>query len=158
CTAINPVPGPDCVAGPAGGYTDGALPQTAFKAHLAQLLEVRASMAEGSAHGPLGWRVASEEEPADRPTDQYRVAATPESPPGAEPDHYAVIRPRVGVVERQRHGWAVNGVAVGEDLVVAAQQQRVRRGDSDHPERGRPAVVEQRPDRRPLPGDGAPGQ
>ncbi|HYK69465.1 MAG TPA: glycoside hydrolase family 3 N-terminal domain-containing protein [Streptosporangiaceae bacterium] len=46
CTAINPVPGPDCVAGLAEGYTDGALPQTAFKAQLAQLLELRASMAE----------------------------------------------------------------------------------------------------------------
>jgi beta-N-acetylhexosaminidase len=45
CTGINPLPGPDCVAGLAEGYADGALPPIAFKAQLAQLLELRASLA-----------------------------------------------------------------------------------------------------------------
>jgi beta-N-acetylhexosaminidase len=45
CTATMPLPGPQCVAGLAGGYTDGALPPVAFKAQLAQLLELRASLA-----------------------------------------------------------------------------------------------------------------
>jgi beta-N-acetylhexosaminidase len=46
CTGIDPLPGPDCVAGLAEGYADGALPPTAFKAQLAQLLELRASLAQ----------------------------------------------------------------------------------------------------------------
>jgi beta-N-acetylhexosaminidase len=45
CTATMPLPGPQCVAGLAGGFTDGALPPVAFKAQLAQLLELRASLA-----------------------------------------------------------------------------------------------------------------
>jgi hypothetical protein len=40
-----PLPGPQCVAGLAGGFTDGALPPVAYKAQLAQLLELRASLA-----------------------------------------------------------------------------------------------------------------
>jgi beta-N-acetylhexosaminidase len=46
CTGINPLPGPDCVTGLAEGYADGALPPIAFKAQLAQLLELRASLAD----------------------------------------------------------------------------------------------------------------
>jgi len=45
CTATMPLPGPNCVAGLADGYADGALPQTAFQAQLAQLLQLRASLA-----------------------------------------------------------------------------------------------------------------
>jgi beta-N-acetylhexosaminidase len=45
CTGIDPLPGPECVAGVADGYTDGALPPLAFKAQLAQLLQLRASLA-----------------------------------------------------------------------------------------------------------------
>jgi beta-N-acetylhexosaminidase len=44
CTATGAVPGWKCVDGLHDGYTDGALPQTAFKAQLAQLLELRASL------------------------------------------------------------------------------------------------------------------
>jgi len=44
CTAINPLPGWKCVAGLRNGYTDGALPSTAFKAQLAQLLQLRSSL------------------------------------------------------------------------------------------------------------------
>lgn len=44
CTGIKPLPGPECVAGLTAGYADGALPATAFKAQLAQLLELRASL------------------------------------------------------------------------------------------------------------------
>jgi beta-N-acetylhexosaminidase len=46
CTGINPLPGPDCVSGLTEGYADGALPPIAFKAQLAQLLELRASLAD----------------------------------------------------------------------------------------------------------------
>jgi beta-N-acetylhexosaminidase len=45
CTAIKPLPGWKCVAGLRSGYLDGALPKTAFQAQLAQLLELRASLA-----------------------------------------------------------------------------------------------------------------
>jgi len=45
CTGVNPLPGLGCVAGLEAGYTDGALPSIAFKAQLAQLLELRASLA-----------------------------------------------------------------------------------------------------------------
>jgi beta-N-acetylhexosaminidase len=44
CTATKPLPGWKCVAGLRDGYTDGALPATAFKAQLAQLLQLRASL------------------------------------------------------------------------------------------------------------------
>jgi beta-N-acetylhexosaminidase len=44
CTAIKPLPGWKCVAGLKNGYLDGALPATAFKAQLAQLLQLRASL------------------------------------------------------------------------------------------------------------------
>jgi beta-N-acetylhexosaminidase len=44
CTATMPLPGSECVAGLAGGYSDGALPPVAFKAQLAQLLQLRASL------------------------------------------------------------------------------------------------------------------
>lgn len=44
CTATSPTPGSQCVAGLTDGYLDGALPQTAFKAQLAQLLQLRASL------------------------------------------------------------------------------------------------------------------
>ena len=41
CTAVDPVPGWRCVKGLRDGYRDGALPKTAFKAQLAQLLQLR---------------------------------------------------------------------------------------------------------------------
>lgn len=44
CTATRPLPGSDCVTGLADGYLDGALPTLAFKAQLAQLLQLRASL------------------------------------------------------------------------------------------------------------------
>jgi beta-N-acetylhexosaminidase len=44
CTATNPLPGWKCVAGLRNGYNDGALPSTAFKAQLAQLLQLRSSL------------------------------------------------------------------------------------------------------------------
>jgi beta-N-acetylhexosaminidase len=44
CTGVNPLPGWKCVAGLRDGYTDGALPRTAFRAQLAQLLRLRASL------------------------------------------------------------------------------------------------------------------
>jgi beta-N-acetylhexosaminidase len=44
CTGINPLPGAECVAGLEAGYLDGALPATAFKAQLAQLLVLRANL------------------------------------------------------------------------------------------------------------------
>jgi beta-N-acetylhexosaminidase len=44
CTATMPLPGADCLAGLQQGYLDGALPATAFKAQLAQLLALRASL------------------------------------------------------------------------------------------------------------------
>jgi hypothetical protein len=45
CTATKPLPGDECVAGLEDGLLDGALPPTAFKAQLAQLLQLRASLA-----------------------------------------------------------------------------------------------------------------
>jgi beta-N-acetylhexosaminidase len=44
CTATDAVPGWKCVDGLRDGYTDGALPRTAFKAQLAQLLQLRESL------------------------------------------------------------------------------------------------------------------
>jgi beta-N-acetylhexosaminidase len=44
CTAVKPLPGPECVAGVAAGLADGALPRKAFEAQLAQLLELRAGL------------------------------------------------------------------------------------------------------------------
>jgi beta-N-acetylhexosaminidase len=44
CTGVSPLPGWKCVAGLKDGYTDGALPKTAFQAQLAQLLQLRASL------------------------------------------------------------------------------------------------------------------
>jgi beta-N-acetylhexosaminidase len=44
CTGVSPLPGWKCVAGLEDGYTDGALPTTAFRAQLAQLLQLRASL------------------------------------------------------------------------------------------------------------------
>jgi beta-N-acetylhexosaminidase len=44
CTGIDPLPGPECLAGLAQGYADGALPATAFKAQLAQLLQLRVGL------------------------------------------------------------------------------------------------------------------
>ncbi|MGH3305565.1 MAG: glycoside hydrolase family 3 N-terminal domain-containing protein, partial [Streptosporangiaceae bacterium] len=44
CTATAPLPGAQCLAGLQAGYLDGALPTTAFKAQLAQLLVLRASL------------------------------------------------------------------------------------------------------------------
>jgi beta-N-acetylhexosaminidase len=44
CTAIKPLPGLQCVDGLRNGYLDGALPTTAFRAQLAQLLQLRASL------------------------------------------------------------------------------------------------------------------
>jgi beta-N-acetylhexosaminidase len=44
CTATAAVPGRKCVEGLRDGYTDGALPKTAFKAQLAQLLQLRESL------------------------------------------------------------------------------------------------------------------
>ncbi len=44
CTATMPLPGSQCLAGLQQGYLDGALPNTAFKAQLAQLLQLRASL------------------------------------------------------------------------------------------------------------------
>jgi beta-N-acetylhexosaminidase len=44
CTATKPLPGLKCVDGLENGYLDGALPQTAFRAQLAQLLQLRASL------------------------------------------------------------------------------------------------------------------
>jgi beta-N-acetylhexosaminidase len=44
CTGIAPLPGAECLAGLEGGYLDGALPVTAFKAQLAQLLALRSSL------------------------------------------------------------------------------------------------------------------
>ncbi len=44
CTGVSPLPGWKCVAGLKDGYTDGALPKTAFRAQLAQLLQLRASL------------------------------------------------------------------------------------------------------------------
>ena len=44
CTGVHPLPGSGCVRGLREGYTDGALPQTAFKAQLAQLLQLRQSL------------------------------------------------------------------------------------------------------------------
>lgn len=44
CTGVSPLPGWKCVAGLSDGYTDGALPKTAFRAQLAQLLQLRASL------------------------------------------------------------------------------------------------------------------
>ena len=45
CTATMPLPGSECAAGLADGYLDGALPPMAFKAQLAQLLQLRANLA-----------------------------------------------------------------------------------------------------------------
>jgi beta-N-acetylhexosaminidase len=45
CTGIGPLPGWKCVKGLRDGYRDGALPKTAFKAQLAQLLQLRMSLA-----------------------------------------------------------------------------------------------------------------
>jgi beta-N-acetylhexosaminidase len=44
CTAVKPLPGWQCVDGLKDGYADGALPATAFRAQLAQLLQLRASL------------------------------------------------------------------------------------------------------------------
>jgi beta-N-acetylhexosaminidase len=44
CTATKPLPGLQCLDGLENGYLDGALPQTAFQAQLAQLLQLRASL------------------------------------------------------------------------------------------------------------------
>ena len=45
CTAIKPLPGWKCVAGLRDGYADGALPPVLFRAQLAQLFQLRASLA-----------------------------------------------------------------------------------------------------------------
>jgi beta-N-acetylhexosaminidase len=45
CTATRPLPGGKCVTGLLDGYLDGALPRTAFDAQLAQLLQLRATLA-----------------------------------------------------------------------------------------------------------------
>ncbi len=44
CTGTAPLPGPECLAGLEDGYLDGALPVTAFKAQVAQLLALRSSL------------------------------------------------------------------------------------------------------------------
>ena len=44
CTATNALPGWKCVKGLRQGYTDGALPKTAFQAQLAQLLQLRENL------------------------------------------------------------------------------------------------------------------
>ena len=44
CTGVNPLPGWQCVKGLRDGYRDGALPRTAFKAQLAQLLQLRETL------------------------------------------------------------------------------------------------------------------
>lgn len=44
CTGTAALPGPECLAGLEDGYLDGALPVTAFKAQLAQLLVLRSSL------------------------------------------------------------------------------------------------------------------
>jgi beta-N-acetylhexosaminidase len=44
CTATGPLPGWECVKGLRDGYRDGALPKAAFKAQLAQLLQLRKSL------------------------------------------------------------------------------------------------------------------
>jgi beta-N-acetylhexosaminidase len=44
CTGTSALPGPECLAGLEDGYLDGALPVTAFKAQLAQLLALRSSL------------------------------------------------------------------------------------------------------------------
>jgi beta-N-acetylhexosaminidase len=44
CTGTSPLPGAECLAGLQDGYLDGALPATAFKAQLAQLLMLRATL------------------------------------------------------------------------------------------------------------------
>ncbi|HXB48799.1 MAG TPA: glycoside hydrolase family 3 N-terminal domain-containing protein [Streptosporangiaceae bacterium] len=44
CTATDAVPGWKCVQGLRAGYSDGALPKAAFKAQLAQLLQLRMSL------------------------------------------------------------------------------------------------------------------
>jgi beta-N-acetylhexosaminidase len=44
CTGIDPLPGAECLAGLETGYLDGALPAIAFKAQLAQLLTLRATI------------------------------------------------------------------------------------------------------------------
>jgi hypothetical protein len=44
CTATEAVPGWKCVDGLRDGYTDGALPKTAFKAQLAELLQLGESL------------------------------------------------------------------------------------------------------------------
>jgi beta-N-acetylhexosaminidase len=44
CTGTAPLPGQQCLAGLEDGYLDGALPATAFKAQLAQLLALRSSL------------------------------------------------------------------------------------------------------------------
>jgi beta-N-acetylhexosaminidase len=44
CTGTNPLPGWKCVKGLRDGYRDGALPETTFKAQLAQLLQLRESL------------------------------------------------------------------------------------------------------------------
>jgi beta-N-acetylhexosaminidase len=44
CTGTAALPGPECLAGLEDGYLDGALPGTAFKAQLAQLLALRSSL------------------------------------------------------------------------------------------------------------------
>jgi beta-N-acetylhexosaminidase len=44
CTAITALPGQECLAGLEDGYLDGALPVTAFKGQLAQLLALRSNL------------------------------------------------------------------------------------------------------------------
>jgi beta-N-acetylhexosaminidase len=44
CTGTDPLPGAECLAGLSAGYLDGALPVTAFKAQLAQLLVLRQTL------------------------------------------------------------------------------------------------------------------
>jgi beta-N-acetylhexosaminidase len=44
CTGLDALPGWRCVKGLRDGYTDGALPKTAFEAQLAQLLQLRQSL------------------------------------------------------------------------------------------------------------------
>ena len=44
CTGTGPLPGAECTTGLQAGYQDGALPATAFRAQLAQLLVLRESL------------------------------------------------------------------------------------------------------------------
>ncbi len=96
---------------------------------------------------PLVLQEEREERLASR-LEHRRRAATADAE--AHPDLDGVVIGMVRVVEPERQPIALDLVAVDEDLVVPAEQERVGRGRSDEPDEGQPTRVDPGPDAVPF--------